>query len=174
MLSPAFIGEIVNRVAPKYGLRPDIVLCIILQESQGNPFANRFEKHIYNRLVPLKREELSGWKPDADYNDKELEPSLETEKVNRAISWGLMQVLGETGRWCARVSVPFLSALQEPELGADTGCKVLSYYLKTHGTYDKALAAYNAGTPTSTQGQQYARKVLFRLSAGEHKAYLQG
>lgn len=174
MLTSSHLGEIVNRKALQYGLRADIVMCIILQESRANPLAARYEKHIHAALLPKKRNEMSGWVPDADYDDEELEPSLDTEKALRAHSWGLMQVLGETARWCAKFRGPWLHALHEPELGVDIGCKVLSFYLKKNGTYDKALAAYNAGIPTSTLGQQYARKVLSRLSAGEHKRFLQG
>jgi soluble lytic murein transglycosylase-like protein len=168
-MTPQAIGEIVNRIAPQYGLRADIVLCIILQESDGDPFRNRIEESYVELLKPKKREELSGWKP----GPKDM-PNLKTEKYNRSQSWGLMQVMGETARWCAGVTAPYLTVLLEPERGVDTGCKVLSYYLKKHGTYDRALAAYNAGVPTSTLGQQYSAEVLARLARGEHKRFLSG
>jgi hypothetical protein len=168
-MNPQVIGEIVNRLAPQYGLRADIVLCIILQESGGNTLANRIEESYVDILKGKTRDQLSGWTP----GPKDV-PNLKTEKYNRSQSWGLMQVMGETARWCAKVTAPYLTALLEPECGVDTGCKVLSHYLKKHGTYDKALAAYNAGVPTSSLGQQYAAQVLARLAAGEHKHFLQG
>ena len=154
-------GEIVNRHALTYDLRPDVVMCIIIQESRGNPYAQRFEKGIASQLAPRKREELSGWQPKANTND----PSLDTEKNQRSCSWGPMQCLGETVRWCAKYRGPFLGAISEPELGVEIGCKILSFYLKrANGDYRAALKGYN-GT------WKYADEVLKRASDGEHKEW---
>jgi hypothetical protein len=170
MTTPAIIGEIVNRKAKEYDLRADIVLGIILQESRGNTFAWRHEEDwFFRNMNGKKREQLSGWAPAVG----EL-PSLYDECMQRSCSFGLMQCLGDTARWCAKVTAPYLTALCDPEIGIDAGCRILSFYLKREKTYEKALAAYNAGTSRSLEGQRYAQKVLKRLTDGEHKKFLEG
>lgn len=168
-LPPEILGPIVNQQAMAHDLRPEVVMCVIIQESRCDPYANRYELHIHEALIPKKRNELAGWSPDADYDDQEIEPTLATEKSNRAHSWGLMQVLGETARWCAKFKQPFLPALSDPTLGVDVGCRVLSYYLgRAGGDYAKALGSYNGS------GKPYADQVLKRIKDGEHVKYLQG
>jgi soluble lytic murein transglycosylase-like protein len=50
-----------------------------------------------------------------------------------------------------------------------TGLGILANHIKTHGSERKALAAYNAGDPTSSQGLRYATEVLRRKDR-YHKA----
>lgn len=158
------IGEIINRLAPQYNLDPRIVACIVLQESNTDTFANRFEQHIFNRLAPLQRGQLSGWRPGPG-----AVPSLITEKINRACSWGLMQVLGETARWLCRVANPYLTCLADPEMGIDCGCRVLEFYMRREkGDLNKALACYNAGVATSEAGKAYAAKIMNRFQNREY------
>jgi soluble lytic murein transglycosylase-like protein len=95
-------------------------------------------------------------------------PSLETERVQRATSYGLAQCLGETLRWCVKSKLPFLTAYCDPELGIDAGCQILRYYLdKAKGNYREALKGYNGS-------YAYADKVLERVRVGEHKRFFQG
>ena len=157
-------GEIVNRLAPQFHLDPRIVACVILQESNGDPLANRFEQALFDALSPLGREKLSGWRPAA----VEM-PNLLTEKINRACSWGLMQVLGETARWLCRLNNPYLTCLIDPEVGIAAGCRVLEYYLRMqHGDINKALAQYNSGNPKSQAGTNYARRIMTRFTNREY------
>ncbi len=157
-------AELINRHALANDVRPDIVACIILQESNGDTFAARFEPDFYRTYLKDKtRDRLSGWVPSAS----EL-PSFDTEKMFRSTSWGLMQVMGDTARWCAGVKDRYLSRLVDPDRGIDAGCRVLAYYLaKEKGDYTRALARYNAGS-VSERGLQYAKKVLTRLENREH------
>ena len=164
------IAELINKYAIEHDLRPDVITCVILQESGGSPFAFRFEPGFYKKyLVNKTRVELTGWVPGI----QEL-PNLETEKQARATSWGLMQVMGETARWCAKTTFPYLTILCDPEKGIEAGCLVLAYYLnKEKGDYRRALARYNAGS-VSVTGLEYADKVLERIRKEEHMQFFKG
>lgn len=174
-LPGSVVAPLVNQIALAHNLRTDIVMCLILKESKGDSAATRYEPHIHRQLIPKERKELAGWFPDKDYDDPEIEPSLDTEKVQRAMSWGLMQVLGETARWCGKCTRPFLTELMNPEIGIEVGCRVLSYYLgRAKGDYIRALAMYNAGSPDSPIGQAYSKDILDKVKRGEHLPYFQG
>ena len=168
-LPPEILSPLVNNHAILNNLRADIVMCIILQESGADTFANRFEPAFYDKYLKDKsRNELTGFVPPSI-------PTLITEKHNRATSWGLMQVMGETARWCAKVTAPYLTTLCDPDRGIDAGCRVLSYYLGLENEdYPRALARYNAGNPNSPVGRQYADIVANRVIAGEHLKYFNG
>lgn len=155
------IPALIRASAAKYGLEAGLVACLILQESGGNPYAVRFERRIYRKLEPLMAHELSGYVPEKCH--------LETEKICRAQSWGLMQALGETARWCAKWKGRYFPELCEPAAGCEVGCHILRFYIdRNQGHMGKGLAAYNAGIATSEEGQQYAGKVLKRFEAKEH------
>lgn len=167
MLSPQYLGEIVNRNSLEHDLRPDIVMSMVLQESTANPFASRYEPGFFNRYIAhLNREQLLGWKPDPN-----RAPSLDTEKNSRATSWGLLQVMGNTAREIGQFKEPYLTQLLDPEIGVDVGCRVLSYYLgKENGDYTRALARYNAGSVTP-QGLKYASEVMQRVKEKQYAKY---
>ena len=168
MLSPQYIGEIVNRNALAHNLKPEVVMAMVLQESTANPFAVRYERRFYYKYIdPLQREELKGWKPEIN-----TIPSLDTEKTLRATSFGLLQVMGSTAREIGDFKEPFLTKLLDPEIGVDVGCRVLSHYLGLeNGDYRRALARYNAGSVTSI-GLEYASKIQARIQNKEHVKYL--
>lgn len=151
-------GELINKHALAHNLRPDIVACIILQESKGDTFAWRWEEKFYqNRLYGRTRSQLSGWTPPLNSL-----PSLADELLQRSCSYGLMQVLGESGRSIAKVDTPFLTSLCDPDRGIDAGCRILSFYLgRANGDYEKALIGYN-GSPT------YPILIFERLKNKEH------
>lgn len=155
-------------------LRPDIVACIILQESAGNTFAHRVEEQFYDSYIKNKRlSELSGWTPSTPGSNGQ--PSIATEKRARSESFGLMQVMGESARSIAKYTNPFLTTLCVPENGIEVGCRILSYYLKREaGNYERALARYNAGRPDSEAGKAYAKKIMDRVKAKEYEAILDG
>lgn len=158
MIDPLVLGEIINRLSLKHNLRPDIVAAIVIQESGGDTFAWRWEEDFYNRrLAGKSRSDLSGFIPPPGSL-----PSLEDEKLQRSCSFGCMQVLGDTARWCAGIKEPFLTALCDPELGIEAGCRVFSFYLnRARGDYYNALIRYNGS-------EQYAPKILLRIKKGEH------
>ncbi len=55
----------------------------------------------------------------------------------------------------------FLTELCDPRIGSFLGAKHLAKLLKTHKRDEAtALAAYNAGDPSSPVGQAYAKSIL--------------
>ena len=168
-VAPQLIRELINQYAIRDNLRPEIIACVIIQESAGNTFANRFEPGFFQaHLSGKKRNELAGWKPSPGDI-----PNLATELNNRSTSWGLMQVMGDTARWCAKVTNPYLTSLCDPDQGISAGCRVLSYYLaKNNNDYFKALTCYNAGYPNSPIGKEYAKSINDRFNRKEHLRYL--
>lgn len=170
MTDPFSIGELINKHALAHSLRPDIIAAIIIQESNGSTFSNRFEPGFYDRYIAHRdRSELGGWVPEPGSI-----PTLVTEKYNRAFSWGLMQVMGNTARELGQSTAPYLTSLCDPDRGIDVGCRVFAHYLgREDGNYKRALARYNAGSVTTT-GLTYAEKVLSRIEKGEHLRFFQG
>lgn len=118
---------------------PQIILAVIVQESQGNQWAVRFEPKFYERkLQHLGRSDLAGYVPG-------LLPTLATEKTLRATSWGLMQIMGETAR-VVGFKDPYLSRLLDPALNISIGTKYLKMLLsRKNGDTRAALLAYNGG-----------------------------
>lgn len=131
------IASLVESAARAHGLPPELAGAVVRVESGANPLAFRFEPGFFNRYV-LRNASLRA-KPPC---------SLETERQARAMSWGLMQVMGETARELG-FDGPFLSALTDPATGLDYGCRLLARlkarYLKDHG-WPGVAAAYNAGS----------------------------
>lgn len=88
----------------------DLLASIILKESGGNKWAHRFEPEFYSkRILPLERDDLSGHVP------KSL-PTLDTEKIDRATSFGMGQILGETARSRLHFGGDDLSELYDPSI----------------------------------------------------------
>lgn len=89
----------------------------------------------------------------------------DTEEYTRAISWGLMQVMGEVAREFG-FNGKFLSELCQPGTNLDIGCKIFKHKLdKANGDTHKALLLWNGGAR-----QEYADEVLARVNkfAGIH------
>jgi soluble lytic murein transglycosylase-like protein len=80
-----------------------------------------------------------------------------TEELCLAISWGLMQVMGETAREHG-FRGKFLNALCDPATGLSVGCVVLSHKLaKTEGDVRAGLLLWNGGANTGYPEQVFAR-----------------
>lgn len=129
----------VTPYATKYGLIPELVCAVCEQESGWEPGACRFEKDFLRRyIVPMNL------------------PLLEA--FDRATSWGLMQIMGQTA---IEFGFPLkeLTSLRDPDLGVDYGCKKLQKCFDIHGTPDCALLAYNGGSNPA-----YPAQVLARIS----------
>lgn len=92
--------------AARHALDPALLCAVVEQESAWNSFAMRYEPAFRARYVaPLGL--------------------AITEEVARAISWGLLQVMGQVARENG-FDGKFLSALCEPAAGLDCGCRVLA------------------------------------------------
>lgn len=137
---------IVDRVAVKYELDPDLVEAIIVKESSGNKEAYKIELGFYQRYVkPLT------------FSD--------TEEYARSFSWGLMQVMGQTARELGFAGKFFTEITSDPELAINIGCKYLKRQINRYPDSVKdAISAYNAGSAARSgsgyKNQDYVDKVL--------------
>lgn len=128
---------LVTPFALKYGLEPSLVAAVCEQESNWEPGAARFEPAFLRRYVePLKLDFL--------------------ESLDRATSWGLMQVMGQVAKEMGLFAEP--SMLRIPEAGVEWGCKKLQRCFLNHGgNREAALLAYNGGSNNSYPAQVIAR-----------------
>lgn len=142
--------SLIVEAADFYNLDKNFVAAIVMTESGGDPCATRYEHH-YRWLVNPR-----------DYADKNG-ISQATEEIHQKTSWGLMQVMGGLAR-DLRFSGPIVEMCIEPKTGLDLGCKYLKQQLERYGTYEKAVAAYNAGSVRMNNGmyvnQKYVDKVF--------------
>jgi|ERR1700683_3239602 len=126
--------------AVKYGLDPLLTCAVCEQESQWQPFAVRFEPGFYTKYVsPQKLTDV-------------------TEAYCRAMSFGLMQIMGQTAREFGYQD-KYLTQLCQSELGLEFGCKKLRACFDKHNNDNEtALLAYNGGI-----NLEYAAEVLARV-----------
>lgn len=146
------IDSLIADTADRHDLPAAVIRAIITVESSGDPWAARYEPAFFTRYVAARGHRV--W-PGC---------SRDTEERLRATSFGLMQVMGQTAREHG-FEGPFLTALCDPALGVEYGCRVLRAKLNRYvGDMDSALAAYNAGsarrnTDGAFRNQGYVDKV---------------
>lgn len=140
---------IAQAVANHHSLDPSLVCAIIEQESAWNPHAIRYEPGFFARYVaPL-------------LTNNKVEPFTNTEAHSRAISWGLMQVMGQSARE-AGFTGPFLSELCDPQVGVEVGCALLSKKLGIAAENEhQALQFWNGGANPSYAAEVEARKTKY-------------
>ena len=138
----------VDRAARQHGLPIALVRAVVEVESGGNPLSIRYEPGFFDRYV----------------RDLKISPvypcSLQTERVARATSWGLMQIMGQKARELGYAE-PFLSRLCEPDFGLEYGCRFLAALAKLHLDrlgYAGVVAAYNAGSPRKNPDGTYVNQ----------------
>jgi soluble lytic murein transglycosylase-like protein len=143
---PANIVPVIELAAATHKLPADLVRAIVQVESSGNTFAIRYEP---NFLLTYVKKDV-----------KTFGASRDTERISRATSWGLMQVMGQVARELG-CTEPFLSSLCEPVTGLECGCRLLARlrdkYLEKHG-WDGVIAAYNAGSPRRDESGEYVNQ----------------
>jgi soluble lytic murein transglycosylase-like protein len=137
------IIELARHIAATHGIEPSLVCAVIEQESAWNPWAVRYEPGFLSRYVaPL-------------YTAGKLSA---TEAYTRAMSWGLMQVMGQVAREFGFQEAS-LAELCDPVTGIEFGCKILSTRLaRSKGDIPGALLAWNGGSNAN-----YPAEVLARL-----------
>jgi soluble lytic murein transglycosylase-like protein len=127
-----------KNTANAHGLEPKVVCALIHVESAWTPEAIRYEPGYYRRKLEDKtRDQLVGFRPH-------LIPTIETEKVLRACSFGLMQIMGDTARSLG-YQEKWLTDLFNPQANLTLGCSFLAQILDVCKTYEKALLRYNGG-----------------------------
>lgn len=133
--------------AGTWGLDPVIVLAVCDHESSWDTNAVRFEPAFLQRyIIPT----MSNLPP--------------TEEMTRAMSFGLMQIMGETARELGFAG-KWLTELCTPDVGVEFGCRKLHRCAVTNPPtldvktklldWSKALLAYNGGGDPD-----YPKKVL--------------
>lgn len=134
----------------RHDLPAGLLGALVQQESGGNPYATRYEPDFAARYI--------GQKPLDQLPGRRAPGATEaTERVARATSWGLGQVMGEVARELGFAG-PFLSQLCDPEIGLHyAGLKLRKCLDAADGDVTRALQRYNGGA-TST----YAAAVLAR------------
>jgi soluble lytic murein transglycosylase-like protein len=149
---------IIDDKAKQYGVDSALVKAIVEVESSWVETSFRFEKSLYEKYIQ---------KPDSF---KVVPPeTLDTTLVLLSSSIGLMQILGSTAK-----SIGFnqrLSALFNPEVNIDVGCRYLAMLWKNY--YSKygikgVISAYNGGKPLVKDdwtfvNQDYIDKVLVAM-----------
>ena len=143
------------------GLSMEVVAAVILQESDGNPYAFRYEPAFYERYLANKLPASLGGTFHKGI-------SFESEVRFRAFSFGLMQIMGQVAR--ENKFTGYLPELFLPEINIPLGCKILGQNLRTFkGDYRKAISAYNSGVGfvRNNGSTAYADKVLARIESNE-------
>lgn len=155
------LTPLVAKYADRYEIRREIVASVVYQESNGNPFAYRFEPRFYERYLSGKdASSLGGFVP------KDI-PTLASERIARATSWGVMQIMGATARTALNFKNAYLPTLIDPEINIDLGCKYLRALLDRYQDqpeqlrYRLALQSYN-GSST------YPDKIFDNIEKGRH------
>ena len=152
-MTPSQLDILARAAAERHDLPVHLVSAIIKVESNGNPWAVRYEPAFYKRyIVPLP---ISPYPPC----------SLDTERVMRATSFGLLQVMGQVARERGFAGT-FLSELCEPTVGLEYGCPHLAKLRDRHlekWDWEGVAASFNSGSPRRDGGrwvnQAYVDKV---------------
>jgi len=123
--------------AQRNGLDEALVCAVVEQESDWNTWAIRAE-------------------PEFDVRYEKPLHLVATEEWTRSMSWGLMQLMGETAR--ERGFTDAIPELLDPGTGLQWGCVQLKAMLHlAAGDIKKALLFYNGG-----KNKQYPDEVLAR------------
>lgn len=122
-----YLIQIAKATATAKGLDPALVCAVCEHESGGwNPWAVRFEPKFYERYT----------KPMS---------LTDTEEYTRAMSFGLMQTMGEVARELG-FKGKYLTELCDPVVSLEYGCRKLAQCLQKHdGDVRAALLSYNGG-----------------------------
>lgn len=168
--SPSYIAATVKSVSREYSLPEELVAAIVWQESRGRFHAMRVEDGFYRRYLASKgRQDLRGHVPTIT--------SVATEKRARSISWGLMQIMGETARGVG-FSEPWFFLLL-PRRNLELGCVYFNSLLerdsrlsidnaRQYDFFKDALVHFSDTEPE--QKMRYAMALL-RYNGGGNKRY---
>lgn len=127
--------------AGRHRLDKELVCAVIERESSWNQWQARYEPAFEQMYVA------------------KLRLADQTEQTLRAISWGLMQVMGQVAREFGFTGD--LASLCLPANGIEIGCKVLAHKVAVNeGNVHDALQAWNGGA-----NPNYAGEVMARMGA---------
>lgn len=165
---------LIENVALGAGVRHELLLALVMQESGGDPWAyNPEQRYRYfwnvrtnSPFRAVTEEENASEYPPADFPSPApgiVDP--DAEWWGQQASWGLCQVMGAVAREHG-LAAPFLTCLCDPYIGLGVGARHLRGLIDRYGERD-GLAAYNAGPGNrhGATGQEYASEVLARIEA---------
>ena len=135
----------IKKYSAQYNINPLVIKALIEKESGFDTWASRFESH-WRWFVSVKK------------FARKNKISFDTEKTLQSTSFGLCQVMGGVARELGFEGQ--LTKLCIPSIGIELGCKKLRQCLDRWGSLDRALAAYNAGSPESSVGKKYAESIF--------------
>lgn len=146
----------INEAAWEFGVDRYLVAAIAWKETDYSPTATRYEPEFKKRYI----DKIS------DSTLYKLCPGLAPENIllertNRATSWGLMQIMGQTARELG-LTQSDMSFWLQGYMGVYYGVKYLDRKLGKH-ELPEAISAYNAGSPTQHNYCNYVKPVLQRL-----------
>ena len=137
--------ELAKRIGQNKGIDPPLVCAVVEQESAWNPWAMRYEPTFMRHYV----------KPT-------LPEAPTTGEIARATSWGLMQLMGQVALELGFPG-PYFSALCDPAIGLDWGCRKLAKCMeKRSGDTRAALLMWNGGGNFQYPDQVLARLINYR------------
>jgi soluble lytic murein transglycosylase-like protein len=141
-LVPPELIDLTRQIASAHDLDRALVCAVVEQESAWNPWALRYEPAFLSRYVaPL-------------YTAGKL---TATEAYARSMSWGLMQVMGQSAREHG-FDGDSLAELCDPVVGVDFGCRILAARLvRARGDANAALLAWNGGANSNYSAEVLAR-----------------
>lgn len=162
--------DLIDRFATRSALDLNLVEALVLQESNGVPWASRFEPN-YRWLWDVRAK--APYRAPSDHVLKQFDPppdfpsmgdiSRATEWIGQRMSYGLMQVMGAVARERGFPGDRPLDELCDPEINLSIGTDLLSSLMRwAGGDLAVGLGAYNAGRggAKSDAGKRYAAKVL--------------
>jgi soluble lytic murein transglycosylase-like protein len=141
------LEQLARTIAAKHKLPPDVVCGMIEREATENQWAVRYEPGFLSRYVMPA------------YNEGKLDV---TETYTRAMSFGLMQIMGQTAREFG-FEGKYLTELCDPPVGIEFACRKLADCMKrSGGDIDKALEIYNGGSNKNYSGEVLMLSIPYR------------
>lgn len=151
LLQVTKLKSAINRAAKDYKIPFELVCSIIWKESKGDRRARRYEDGFFTRYLLGKSERRLGGPFPARI-------SRATELRDRAYSYGLMQIMGQTARELGFIGDDLMQ-LCKLEINLNFGCKKLKRCIEREPTLKVAIARYN-GDPKDEAPITYALDVL--------------
>lgn len=137
-----YVGLCKN-IGAQYGIPPELLLAIIVQESSGKVGAIRYEPKYL-------------WLHQPKSFALKLGISLQTEETAQRFSYGLTQIMLATARWLGFEGYPY--ELYEPTGNLTWCARFLSQLQSRHASLNDIIASYNAGSPRRDSNGRYVNQ----------------
>ena len=147
----------IDSAARTYKLPPSLLAGVIQEESRFVEWATREEpRYLHNRKLSK-----AAWRWSTAHNGV---PNAFTELSDRARSYGLMQVMGETAREQGFTG-RYLAELYLPRNSIECGALLLKRLLKRyHNDTLSAISAYNQGSARKHGGVFANARYVYRVT----------